>query len=211
MAKKRSSKTKSTELQLPVSELLPPVSELQDGDESEAAKFHEMSVMPLRLYLASGAIPPDAGPVEKYQELATSHADVANAIGVHERTVATWKKTGMPTVDGKYPIACIRHWRIREHHDFPEWLFRGNKELPDKQITGDLARAIFRMYRTDVNEAARRVVIDFQKALEAKIVNHSDPEQLADLLGMLLLRQLQGLFLSDAQIEDILVETWGLL
>lgn len=189
--------------------LMPPTTEPLPGEAAAAAAFGA-TLLVYRLAVAAGIIPPDMAPNERHVgEVASSLAAVGVAFDVAERTAANWASRGMPkTADGKYPLAAIRRWRL-EQSDAPEWLERGNVSLPKAQASGDLARAILRVYRVDLLDAGQRARADFMAALAD--VDRSDDEAVELLFAGVMSRHFEGLRLSDAKIEQLLVEAWDLV
>jgi len=132
-------------------------------------------------------------------EVVTTLMAVAKAMGVTERTVRNWRKSGMPVCpDGKYDLRAIRTWRderagkgltgahYRRQRDRWEAKFREVKaklaDLELKQKTGELvSRERVERRRVAQIQATKQALLAVPAAVAPQLVG-LDPREIQALL-----------------------------
>ena len=138
-----------------------------------------------------------------------SLAEVGKFFGVSERSAASWRAKGMPGQPGNYPLTKILNWR-RQQPDGEVW-FTGNPKLIPRPATGDLCRAIYKVFRSEIPQAAARAREDFLRVVFTDDVPAEDREVIEFGFDCAMQKHFADLRLSNEEIEQRLIETWFLV
>lgn len=165
--------------------------------EREAAEQLGVTVPTLRIFAAAIG----TGPYPNFA--LRTQRDVAAHFGVSRRTVAEWIKEGAPGRTGDYRVAEIEAWRkLRYNNPAP------NPKLPSRQATGEALRAVYRVLRVDIVQAANDALADFLEALDPA---PDVKESLEAAFLMAIDRHFDQFRLPDADIDRVVQEVWKLV
>ena len=134
-----------------------------------------VSVLALKILCGMGC----PGPYD-YSPVATSEEEAGQLLGVSGRTIAVWKKRGMPWSEGRYVIDDIENWRLSQ-----DW---EGDQAKRRDWSALLVQGFFRVIRTELCQA-----------LHAEIVANGDVS--SDLTD-----RLKAWILDDAEIVKLTEE-----
>ena len=138
-----------------------------------------------------------------------SLAEVAKFFSVSERTAASWRAKGMPGQPGNYPLTKILNWR-RQQPDGEAW-FTGNPKLKPRPATGDLCRAIYKVFRSEIPQAAARAKEEFICAVFTDDLPEDDRKAIEFGFDCATEKHFSAMCLTDEEIERRLAESWHIV